>query len=209
LALNTIITHNYHRNRLNPKLQSIHMTTHQQIILQAAAIIERIATAKQQIKRTLDNPQALEAAQNLLTKAYQDRATHEARYPWIWLSPQDTHAMIRAIAGMAEKSYRRGIQQGEAMGISSQDAEWFRYDCCLPEEKKDGLYRFSIPSPENGFRRKVHRKWWTCVDLLDRELPYEHDQPFVALRALVNWYQKRWGRDAKARTQYTHKEIVL
>jgi hypothetical protein len=88
---------------------------------------------------------ALEAAQNLLTKAYQDRACHEARHPWIWLSPQEAHAMVRAIASMAEQSYRRGIQQGEAMGVSAEDAAWFRYDCCLPEEKKDRLYRLSIP----------------------------------------------------------------
>jgi hypothetical protein len=183
------------------------MTTHQQIILQAAAIIERIATAEQQLARAVSDPQALEAAQDLLTKAYHNRACHEALYPWVWFSEQNVRSMVRAIASMAEESYRRGIQQGEAMEVSQDDAAWFRYECRLPEEKEDGLYRLSIPSPEEGVRRKVHRHWPSCIDLLDRELPYDghnQKQPFAVLRGLVNWYQKKFGRHAKAKAQMAH-----
>ena|SRR6266436_6200746 len=155
------------------------MTSHQQIILQAAAIIERIHKAKQQLKHAVegDDPLAIKSVEELLTEAYRDRAHHADLYPWIWLSPQEARSMVQAIASMAEKSYRRGIQQGEAMEVSSEDASWFRYDCCLPEEKQDGLYRFSIPSPEDGVRRKVHRRWPSCVDLLNRELYDQHPSP--------------------------------
>jgi hypothetical protein len=114
--------------------------------------------------------------------------------------------MSRAVASMAEKSYRRGIQQGEAMGVSSEDAARFRYDCLTPVEQKDRLYRFSIPSPEDGVRRKVQGHWPTCVDLLGREMPHgcTQNDPFAALYLLVNWYQKKFGREAKAKAQMSH-----
>src|SRR5262245_7532060 len=133
--------------------------TRDRIILEAAAIIERIHKAEQQLKHAAGNPLALESTKTELAEAYRDRATSEALAPWIWLSPTDVRSLVKAIAGMAEKSYRRGIQQGEAMNVSPRDASWFRYECRLPEEKRDGLYRFSIPSPEDGLRRKIHRKW--------------------------------------------------
>jgi hypothetical protein len=146
--------------------------THEQIILEAAAIIERVRTINRQLKYTVDDPLTKKSVKAELTAVYRDRASHEALYPWIWFSPNNAKGLVKAIAGMAEKSYRRGIQQSEAMQVSADDVAWFRYDCLLPEEKRDGLYRFSIPSPEDGLRRKIHRKWWSCVDLLDRELPY-------------------------------------
>jgi hypothetical protein len=179
------------------------LTTQNQILVDAAALIERIRKAEQQLKHVADNPLALESAKTELTDAYRARANFEALYPWIWLSSSDVRSLVKAIASMAEKSYRRGIQQGEAMNVSTQDASWFRYECRLPEEKRDGLYRFSIPSPEDGYRRKIHRKWWSCVDLLDRELPYcgcNQKHPFAVLRRLTDWYQERFGRDTKRPT---------
>src|SRR5262249_11919333 len=146
--------------------------------------------AEQQLKHATGDPLALESAKAELTDAYRARAKHEALYPWIWFSSNDARSLVKAIAGMAEKSYRRGIQQGEAMNVSPQDASWFRYECRLPEEKRDGLYRFSIPSPEDGNRRKIHRNWWSCVDLLDRELPHDgryEKHPFAVLRRLTDW----------------------
>ena len=182
------------------------MTTHEQAIRQAAEIIERIDVIEQQLKKPVRPKDQLQISESLET-AYRDQAQHKALYPWIWFSSRDIRGLVQACAGMAEKSYRRGIQQGEAMKVSPQDASWFRYECCLPEEKRDGLYRFSIPSPEDGIRRKIHRKWWSCVDLLDRELPYQGrdlKHPFSILRSLTDWYQKRFGRDAKIKIRNSY-----
>jgi hypothetical protein len=48
------------------------MTTHQQIMLQAAAIIERIEQAERQLKSVVGDPEVQEVAKNILVEAYRD-----------------------------------------------------------------------------------------------------------------------------------------
>jgi hypothetical protein len=47
----------------------------------------------------------------------------------IRLSRRQARHLLTQIASMCEKAYRRGAQHAAVLGLSEEDAQWFRYEC--------------------------------------------------------------------------------
>jgi hypothetical protein len=115
------------------------------------------------------------------------------------MSPREIRKLLKEVASMCERAYRRGAQQAVALGLSEDDASWYRYYGMTA----DGFYRKANNMPERllvGLVRKADRtkgqyvsarqyamrcETASLLDRLDMEMPDSHE----ILKSLVRRFK--------------------
>jgi hypothetical protein len=115
------------------------------------------------------------------------------------MNPREIRKLLKEVASMCERAYRRGAQQAVALGLSEDDASWYRYYGMTA----DGFYRKANNMPERllvGLVRKADRtkgqyvsarqyamrcETASLLDRLDMEMPDSHE----ILKSLVRRFK--------------------
>jgi hypothetical protein len=92
--------------------------------------------------------------------------------------------LVKQIASMAERAYRRGFQHGGRAGLSEKDEYRFRFDFRSVEDSRNNFYSRSSRPPEWGQWRYVLKSGCSAVERLETEIPYNeaHDELLKLLR---------------------------
>jgi hypothetical protein len=98
----------------------------------------------------------------------------------ITFTRKEAECLFTEIASVAEAAYRRGVQQAVEVGLSPEDALWYRY---YRGNSRDRLYRYANPIPECG---RSGKRWkLKCVDRMEWEAYVKDDGPFWTLEAFA------------------------
>lgn len=101
------------------------------------------------------------------------------------LTRRQARSLMKEIASVAEAAYRRGAQQAVALGLSKEDAAWYRYFGKVWAKSGMGsLFTSAIPLPQGEGDRKRVAKWrgkLSCVERMEWSSNVDGKGPFKEL----------------------------